>query len=238
MPPKNPVASHGEKRREAGRARFTRVLGFMLQDLSHPELAALADWATNEPGCLHTSQISHLRNQKMRMLGVKSLDALGLINVCSYYYKTEQRDKLKESQVASVTPKIEDIISRYEPIVQDDIPLNAGDYMMIYLGHLDLEILHNDNDDLNWALLSEKFSPWIEDLLIEKGLRTRQAIEEIRIVWTGPAVGKDKLCACIAGMDEFTEADLPTLWPHITHVISHFMDDEISESDLIDMMAG
>ena len=210
----------------------------MLRDLSHPELAALADWATNEPGCLHTSQISHLRNQKMKMLGVKSLDALGLINVCTYYFKNKHQDKLKESQVASVTPKIDDIISRYEPISVDEKPLDAGDYMMIYLGHLDLDILENGDDDVNWALLSEHFSTWIEDLLIEKGLRTRQAIEEIKIVWSGPPSGKDKFLAVLSGIEEFDENELPALWPHITKVVSHFMDDDISDSDLIDMVTA
>ena len=228
----------GERRREAGRARFTKLLGFMLRDISHPEMASLADWATNELGCLHTSQLSHIRNAKMRMLGVKSLDALGLINQACFHFKANNREALDTMQVAAVTAKIEDIVSRYEPLVDNDRPLNAGDFMLVYLGHLDLDVLPTDDLDIDWGSVAVKFGPWLEELLIEKGMRTRQAAAEVRVVWTGPEIGKDKLLLVLSGVDDFTDQELPALWPHLTKVVSHLMDDEVSEDDLREMVTA
>ena len=72
----------------------------MLSNVSHPEMAARR-LGRNEAGNLHTSQISHLRNQKMRMLGVKSLDALGRINTSAYAFRNDRR----EHSASSIRPR-------------------------------------------------------------------------------------------------------------------------------------
>ena len=77
----------GAERREAGRLHFGEALLFLLRHVSHPQLSELADWACNEPGNLHTSQISHMRNNKVRMLGTKAVDALGRINQAAWVHR-------------------------------------------------------------------------------------------------------------------------------------------------------
>ena len=76
---------------------------------SHPNLQDLACWALDEEGALHTSQVSHIRNGKMRMIGVKTMDALGAINLAVWAYR-ENPSLLKRLGIHSVPERIEEKI--------------------------------------------------------------------------------------------------------------------------------
>ena len=76
---------------------------------SHPAVETLAVWALNEEGVVHTSQISHIRNGKMRMMGVKTLDAFGAINLAVWAFQND-RALLEKMGAAVVTSRIEDLI--------------------------------------------------------------------------------------------------------------------------------
>lgn len=104
----------GEARREQGRSHFTDALVQLLRHVSHPQLSELADWACNEAGNLHTSQISHLRNSKMRMLGIKCVDALGRINQAAWAYH-HQPALMSQLGTAPLTPRLESILKGYAP---------------------------------------------------------------------------------------------------------------------------
>lgn len=227
----------GDARRDNGRALFTRMLGYMLKDISHPEMSSLADWALDETGCLHTSQLSHLRNQKMRMLGVKSLDALGRINVAGQLFKDGDRKALKELGTGTITAKVEEILSRYEPILNESgEAMDAGDFMMIYLGYIDLPIFDGEDAGKDWVKAAANLGEWLEQLLEEREIRTRDALPMIKKAWTGNDETRDKFCLVVAGIESFSDTELPAVWPAITAAVAPILDESISEDDLFDMV--
>ncbi len=234
----------GEARREAGRTRFTKLLSYMLKDISHPEMTALADWALNEVGCLHTSQLSHLKNAKMRMLGVKSLDALARVNTSVEALKasrkgSKSRQSFKNMDTAQTTARIEEIVQRYEPILHPETgeALNAGDLMMVYLGYLEIPGLGpSENETKNYKAAAGKLGSWIEALLDEKGMRFREAIGIVKGKWQGSPEGLVRFNGCASGISEYTEKELAADWSDITKVVAALMDEDVTETDLMEMV--
>lgn len=234
------AVSTGEGRRESGRTHFTKLLSYQLKDISHPEMSGLADWALNEPGCLHTSQLSHLRNAKMRMLGVKSLDALGRINQAAHLFKTGDRKGLKALNTAQTTAKIEETLSRYEPVLHPETgaAMDAGDLMMVYLGYIELDLFKGEDTAKDWAKCAGNLGEWIEDLLEERGVRTREALAMIKNAWQGSDAGRDRFCLVVAGVETIDEKDLPELWSDITTALHPVLDEDISADDLFESVTA
>ena len=232
--------TRGDDRRERGRTLFTKLLGYMLKEISHPEMTSLADWALNEVGCLHTSQISHLKNAKMRMLGVKSLDALGRINVAAWLHQNNERAALQELGADVASAKIEEVLERYEPIMNPatDKPMDAGDLMMVYLGYIELDLFASEDAELDWAKAAENLTPWIEALLEERELRTREALSLVKKAWTGTDATRDKFCLAIAGVDDLSAKEVQEMWADIAVGLKTIVDDDFSESDLYAMVTA
>lgn len=226
----------GEKRREAGRNHFTKLLSYLLKDISHPEMTALADWALDEDGCLHTSQLSHLRNARMRMLGVRSLDALGRINQAAALYHANDRQGLLELGTARTSAKIEEILSRYTPVIHEGKAMDAGDLMRLYLGYVHLEIFAEADAERDWEKVSANLGDWIEALLDERSLRTREALAMIKKDWIGSDADRDQFCLVVAGVETIAAKDLPDMWPSITAALKTLTDDDMKESDLYEMV--
>lgn len=207
-------------------------------------MALLADWACNETGNLHTSQISHLRNAKMRMLGVKSLDALGRINTSAHAFKASRsgvksRQQFKSMDTAQTTARIEEILERYEPVLHPETqePLNAGDLMMIYLGYIVIEgVGPLENEVKSYDEAAKHLGSWVEELLEERGMRFREALAIVKSRWTGSDEGLVRFNGCASGISEYTGKDLGTDWPAITKVVSTLLDESVSESDLLEMV--
>lgn len=244
-----PFEIGGEDRREAGRNHFTKALAYMLTDVSHPEMAALADWACNEEGNLHTSQISHLRNAKMRMLGVKALDALGRINTAAWAYQND-RKLLKRLNTATTTARIEETLKRYKVVLNpaaqvgisttaEGSPMDAGDLMLLYLGYLRIDGQlgsapeAGDHSDA----LAKKIGTWTDHLINEKGLSFREAAKTIKSVWPGPSASADRFCSVVAGLDEYTPAQVKEDWGHITVVLSSLIGEDLNPESLAELVA-
>ena len=230
----------GETRREKGRTHFTESLTFILQGVSHPELALLADWACNEDGNLHTSQISHLRNAKMRMLGVKSLDAIGRINLAAFAYKTDRGGIFRQMGTAITTARVEEILARYEPLLHPVTgqPLDAGDLMNLYLGYLSIALPISHELQVDQAtVLAAAIGPWAERMIEDRGLRFREAVSRIRSEWTGDKAGVDRFCGVVAGMSEYSAADLITDWSAITAALGQLIDEELDPAALAEMVS-
>jgi|TARA_B100000035_G_scaffold33593_1_gene25498 hypothetical protein len=226
----------GDDRRETGRQHFTQVLTLLLKDVSHPEMALLADWACNESGNLHTSQISHLRNAKMRMLGVKSLDALGRINQAAHYYKADRRGAFAEICTAATTARIEEILERFVPLMQDDevTPMNSGDLMMIYLGYLRYELPESDTESYEAAV--ENVPQWFADLFEEKGVSFRDGLKLVQSKWTGSSDECSKFCSVLAGIDSYKADELANVWLRVSQVASAILDEDVSEQELLELV--
>lgn len=232
--------SPGDQRREVGRSHFTSVLGFMLRDVSHPEMALLADWACNETGNLHTSQISHLRNNRMRMLGVKSLDGLGRINTAAHALKTDRKGRFRSMDTAQTTARIEEILERFEPVLNPETgePLDAGGLMMVYLGYLILpELVPSESvDDSALSLAASKLGGWIEELIAERGLKFRDGLQLIRTKWSGSDSGRDLFCQVVAGMADYKVDQLREELENIAACVSGLIDEDVRAEDLVEMV--
>ena len=229
--------SKGEQRREQGRSLFTKLLSYMLKDISHPEMTALADWALDEVGCLHTSQLSHLKNAKMRMLGVKSLDAIGRINLAADLFKRGERKELKALGAAVPSPRIEEILERYEPIMNESgVAMDAGDFMMVYLGYIEIDLFEGEDASRDWSKVSAGLAEWIEALLDERGVRTRDALGMVKNEWPGTDETRDKFCLVVAGVEDLTADELPDMWPQIAVALKPFIDEDFTEQDLYEMV--
>ena len=87
------ISDNNAERREAGRVHMSATMIHWLarNDWSHPTFVALANWAMNEDAVMHTSQASHIRNGKTRMIGLKSLDAFGTINLAVWAYHNNKK---------------------------------------------------------------------------------------------------------------------------------------------------
>ena len=180
----------------------------------------------------------------MRMLGVQSLDALVRINTAVAARKASRsgpktRKSFKNMDTAQTTARIEEIVERYEPILHPESgePLNAGDLMMVYLGYIEISGLGPSiNEKKNYAAAAGKLGNWIEALLEERGMRFREAIAIVKKKWQGSAEGLIRFNGCASGISEYTEQELASDWEAITKVVSVLMDEDVSESDLMEMV--
>ena len=182
----------------------------ILRHISHPQLSELADWACNEVGNLHASQVSHLRHGKLKMLGVKCVDALGRMNQAAWAF--HQRPELLERLgTAERTPRIEAILRRFEPLLHPDsgAPLGAGEFMELYLGYLRLPITPPLSLSEEQAeRLAGRIGAWLDGALAERGLSFREASRRLRLAWPGEASGVERLIRVIGGLEEYTARQL------------------------------
>ena len=135
------VLQDNAARREFGKQHMSACVIYLLaqNQWSHPILEELAEFALGEPGALHTSQVSHIRNGRMRMLGVKTVDALGAINVATWAYHND-RDLLKNMGTGQLTARIEELLKDAKPILdpETNMPIDAGGWINLYLGYIQI----------------------------------------------------------------------------------------------------
>ncbi len=218
LPEEKLLQISGAERREAGRLHFSEALLFLLRHVSHPQLSELADWACNEPGNLHTSQISHMRNNKVRMLGTKAVDALGRINQAAWVHR-HQPQLLARLGTAALTPRLEGILAAYQPLMDpaSQAPIGAGELMAIYLGYLRLPIeiprsLTTEEAELLCGLLGE----WLDGQISQRGLGFREAARRLQEAWEGERAGAERLVRVIGGMDDYSPRQLTEEWERIS----------------------
>ena len=217
LPDPDQLAAAGEERRQGGRDHLSEAVLQILRHISHPQLSELADWACNEVGNLHASQVSHLRHGKLKMLGVKCVDALGRMNQAAWAF--HQRPELLERLgTAERTPRIEAILRRFEPLLHPDsgAPLGAGEFMELYLGYLRLPITPPLSLSEEQAeRLAGRIGAWLDGQLAERGLSFREAGRRLRLAWPGEASGVERLIRVIGGLEEYTARQLGEEWERI-----------------------
>lgn len=230
----------GEARREQGRSHFTDALVQLLRHVSHPQLSELADWACNETGNLHTSQISHLRNSKMRMLGIKCVDALGRINQAAWAYH-HQPALMSQLGTAPLTPRLESILKGYAPLLHPSTeqPLGAGEFLEVYLGYLQLPISPPLSLSSRQAeLLAEKLGGWLDQAFSADGISFRQAGQRLRSAWCGESFGVERLLRVVAGMEDYSPRQLADDWERIAASVAAALGRTLDPQQLAEELLG
>lgn len=135
-------AASNAERRELGKAHFALALRQWMKrnSWSNLNLQRLAEWALDEQPVLHTSQISHLINNKTVHLGVKPCDALGQINLVIWAKQQNREDLVKILGPAPVSPGIQELIQDAEPMINPylDLPLDQKGWLDVFLGNIKL----------------------------------------------------------------------------------------------------
>lgn len=197
-------------RRDYGKAHMSAVVIYLLaqNQWSHPILEELAAWALNEDGALHASQVSHIRNGRMRMLGVKTIDAFGAINVATWAYHHD-RVLLKQLGTATLTARIEELLMDAKAILDPatELPLDAGGWMNLYLGYTTIESVAGSAATAEAAARS--IGQYIEKAVKESG----KDFMEAKVLF-GNAMSDNekarKMIAVAASIETYSPEDLTT----------------------------
>ncbi len=195
---------------------------------SHPDFEALAAWALSEQGALHGSQVSHIRNGKMRMMGVKSLDAFGAINQAVWAYNND-RDAFRQMGCDTVTEKIERTIKGKMAIIDPETkqPLDQGGWMNLYLGYLKIEEVSGlaNNDEKITEKLAADVQIWIAKEIHKSGTPIHQVTPMVRkLLKNDEKTGK--IMQAITALAPLNAVELPDLLDDLTKVVN-----EVTGSD-------
>ncbi len=207
----NGIPTDNEARRIAGSDHMASAIIYWLSrnDWSHPNMETLAEWALNEPGTLHTSQISHIRNGRLRMLGVKSTDALAAINLAVWAYKND-RQRLKALGCGPITANIETLIRDAESLTnpQTNCPLDVGGWINVYIGYLKLpEVVDCIENAPDLKAIAKKVGPYIFNVITTSGHDMAQARELFGKVLSNETKAM-KLIAVAAQIQELSAKEL------------------------------
>jgi hypothetical protein len=229
LPAEKLLRLEGEQRREAGRRHFQAVMEELLAPISHPLLSELADWACNEPGTLHTSQISNLRNGKAQMLGTKCVDALGRVNQAAWVARSRPW-LLERLGTAPLSERIEALVRRYQPLLHPltGNPLGAGEFLALYLGNLRLPLASEAALNSEQALhLAERLAPWLDGALLERGLSLRMAGERLAELCPGDPELVRRLLRVVAGFEACEAEWLAQAWGELRPALAELLGEEI-----------
>lgn len=205
------IPADGRMRREQGRQHMSAVMIHWLarNSWSHPALEALATWALNEEGVLHTSQISHIRNGKMRMMGVKTLDAFGAINLAVWAHR-HSRDLYEKLGTDALTPRIEALI-KDAMVIEDPRsgqPLDQGGWMLLYLGYLTIPgVVGGAKGDQTMEKAASSFPRYASRLIARSGIEFLEAKAIAESVFRSGERAK-KLIEVAAGLAQYEPEDL------------------------------
>jgi len=241
LPAPELLSQRAEERRAAGQAHFTEVLLALLQSVSHPQLSELADWACNGSGTLHTSQIPQLRNQKVRMLGSKAIDALGRLNQAAWAARHHPH-LLPQLGCGPLTPRIEKILSSFQPLVDPSSgePLGSGALLEIHLGLRRLKVeLPRVLKVEEAQQLAERLTDWLEAELRHRGWSLREAGQRLQQTWGEETSGAKRLVRVLAGLESYTAKQLIDGWEPIAMAVLRMLDHEPDVWALADaLLAG
>jgi len=210
------VLKDNAARRESGKQHMSAVVIYMLaqNQWSHPILERLAEFALNEPGALHTSQVSHIRNGRMRMLGVKTVDALGAINVATWAYHND-RALLKDMGTAQLTADIEELLKDAKAIMDPNTgaPVDAGGWINLYLGYIKIPGVIGGTGSGPTKEAAAAVGSFIERSIKESG----KDFMEAKSIFSSAtdAVKAKKMIAAAASIDSYSVEELTSELPSI-----------------------
>lgn len=215
------ACASNELRREAGKNHVSSLMiwWFAKNQWSHPIFSELADWALNETGSVHPSQLSHIRNRKMRMMGLKIVEAFGAVNIAVHAYQSDKKNGISRSDsllsrlgVRTTTQQIESWIEHATVIVNPitNEPAWQADFMGIYLGYIKIAGVisgraEHDPDTMN--RLAEQLGPYLAKAIQDSGCD----------FWSAAEIAKDyfldelrwqKFVSVVTGIDYYQGVEL------------------------------
>lgn len=206
------VLPNNEERRAFGKQHMSAAMIFWLSQngWSHPNMEVLANWALKEVGALHTSQMSHIRNGRMRMLGVKTIDALGAINQALWAFHNNKK-QLKTLNVDVTTKDVEELLKDAKPLLHPitNEPLDAGDFMNLYLGYIRLEgVVGGASATADFSGVASKLGGYLEEAIRSSGTDFVDAKKIFSRAFQGSPEKANKMVAAAASLDAYSKEEL------------------------------
>ena len=239
---KNLIADNA-LRRELGRQHMSSVMIYMLDvnEWSHPNFEFLAEFALNEKGALHSSQASHIRNGKMRMLGVKSLDAFGAINLAVWAYNND-KPSFRRMGCQTVTEKVELLIKGKTAICDPETgaPLDAGGWMNLYLGYLKIpQVL--ELPSAATTKITKKLAESVRAYMSREIQKSGQPVHEVAPIARKLIADQETMTTimqAVVGLGTLDAADLPEMLPDICKLLNRLDNRERTPDSILQETAG
>ncbi|MFZ9995807.1 hypothetical protein [Vulcanococcus sp.] len=197
-----------ETRRNRGRIHTSNVQiqWFDRNSWSHPVFADLCDWALDENGSVHPSQISHIRNHKMRMFGLKVLDGFGAVNLATWAYHHDPQ-LLQVMGCRPLNQTVEEILKRSSAVLNPitGCPLDQGGWMLLFMGYIEIPNVPSgavDPSDSEFLTAMDLLGPYVSAVMQSMGMDVWTAHSKVSGAMDNPAKAK-KLMAVAAGVDRY-----------------------------------
>ena len=240
------ACASNELRREQGRNHVSSLMiwWFAKNEWSHPIFSELADWALNETGSVHPSQLSHIRNRKMRMMGLKVIEAFGAVNLAVFAYQQDKRPDIKDGDrlirrlgVRPVTPQIERWIENATVIVNPVTkePVWQADFMGIYLGYIKIEGVLNGASDLDpqkMDRIAGVFGEFLQKKIKDSSSDIWSALSIAEACFGDESRAK-KFVAVATGLDSYTGLELQRDIHEIAAIISEITHEPLNPDQLL-----
>lgn len=242
--------SDNESRWESGRNHVSNLMvwWFAKNEWSHPKFSEIADWSLNTIGSVHPSQLSHIRNKKMKMFGLKVLEAFGSVNLAAWAY---QKDKelenhgdnrfLKKMGCPPLTPSIEEALENAVVIMHPftSTPLDQGGFMMAYLGYLKIEGV------LSGSALTESsirhaqktVGLCLKEMMIVQNKSIFDVQELARKIFANDGQKVQKLINVILGTDAYDSVELQRDITEISMIASSIIQENITPEAFLSKLA-
>ena len=239
-----------ELRRDKGKHHISSLMiwWFAKNEWSHPIFSELADWALNENGSVHPSQLSHIRNKKMRMMGLKVIDAFGAVNIAIYAYQQDKAQGRTGSDrlvsrlgTATITAQVESWIENATCIINPITgePLDQGGFVMAYMGFIKIPGVINgavqNNQDLEG--LAKQVGKLLQQVITESG-KTIWECGEIASSIYHDEVRARKFVAVATGLDSYTSIEIQRDITEICLLVSAITDTEVSPDRLVEKLVA
>lgn len=227
-----------ETRRSRGRVHtsYVQIAWFDRNQWSHPIFADLADWALDENGAVHPSQISHIRNHKMRMFGLKVLDGFGAVNLAVWAFHNDPA-LLKAMRCRPLNGTIKEILERSTAILNPltDAPMAQGDWMALFMGYLEVPGIPSgavDPSDHDFMDAVGMLGPYVAAVIQSMGIDVWTAHSRVASAMQDPAKAR-RFMAVAAGCEVYDPKTLANDLDEICSSLEAIDGNHRSSSDLI-----
>jgi hypothetical protein len=175
------------------------------------------------------------------MLGSKAIDALGRVNQAAWAARHHPH-LLHQLGCAPLTPRIEKILSAFQPLVDPSSsePLGSGALLEIHLGLRRLKVeLPRVLKVEEAQQLAERLTDWLETELQMRNWSLREAGQRLQQTWGEETSGAKRLVRVLAGLESYTAKQLIDGWEPIAMAVLRMLDHEPDVWALADaLLAG